>query len=301
MVWRRIKKSLSVLIIIICFYFIFRSLYFNWASLKVANLKFCWEYLVLSYFFMFATLVLVAYTWKKNLAMLNENISLTKALQINALATLPKYAPGKVWGIAGKVYLANKEGISAENCVITITLETILYLLGGIILFLLTSVSQIKGHISLSYLLLIPVFLVIIYPKFFIKITNYFLKLLKRPLINVIPNYLQILVLLLLYTLSWIFQGIGIFFLIKSFYPIGVKYLMLISGLHAFSWVVGFLSIITPAGLGVKEGVFSYFLSFILPTSIAAISAILVRIWGTIGEILYFFVYSTKIKKYLRQ
>jgi uncharacterized membrane protein YbhN (UPF0104 family) len=69
--------------------------------------------------------------------------------------------------------------------------------------------------------------------------------------------------------------------------------------LHAFSWVVGFLSIITPAGLGVKEGIFSYFLTFIVPTGIATLVALIVRIWGTIGEILYSLIFIGKIKKYL--
>lgn len=246
------------------------------------------------------TFVLVAYAWKKSLAMLNEKISLINALRINAIATLPKYAPGKVWGIVGKVYIAKKENISEHNCVITISLETILYLLGGVILFLLTSVSMLQGRIPfLIYLFVIPICLIIVYPPVLIIITNFFLKLFKRPIIDITPSYLQVLLLLLLYTLCWVLQGIGIFFLINSFYPIGIESVLVISGLHALSWVVGFLSIITPAGLGVKEGVFGYFLAFLIPAGIATITSLLVRVWGTIGELLYFFAFSGKIKKYL--
>jgi len=249
---------------------------------------------------MFATFVLIAYTWKKSLAMLNENICLSAALRINAIATLPKYAPGKVWGIIGKVYVAKKENISEHNCIITISLETILYLLGGIILFLITAASLLKGRIPyLYYLLVIPICFIIIYPPILIRITNFFLKIFKRPIIDFIPTYTQILVLLLLYTLSWILQGIGVFFLINSFYPISIKSLLVIPGMHAFSWVVGFLSIITPAGLGVKEGIFSYFLTTVLPSGVSVLGALIVRIWGTIGELLYFLIYSAKLKKYL--
>ncbi|MEO0075546.1 MAG: lysylphosphatidylglycerol synthase domain-containing protein [candidate division WOR-3 bacterium] len=295
-----LKRILGVFIIIIFFYFIIKSLYENWYNLKEAKLRFEIYYLLLSYIMMFITFILVAFTWKKNLQMLNENISLITAIKINAISVLPKYAPGKVWGIIGKVYLAKKEGISEHSSVITISLETILYLLSGIILFLVTSLSIIKSNFTyLYYLLIIPICLIAIYPPILIRITNFFLKLFKRPTIDIMPHYYQILILLLLYMLSWILQGIGVFFLISSFYSIPFKSILIISGLHAFSWVVGFLSIIAPAGLGVKEGIFSYFLSYILPVGIAAISSLLVRIWGTIGELLYFLIFSTKLKKYL--
>lgn len=297
----RLKKILGVVIILVFFYFIGKSLFNNWHSIIEAKLHFQAHYLLLSYLFMFATFSLVAFTWQKNLAMLNEHISLSTALRINAMAVLPKYAPGKVWGIIGKVYLAKKENISEHNCIITISLETILFLLGGIILFLISGASIVKGQIPfIYYLLVIPICLIIIHPTILIRITNFFLKLFKRPIIDVTLSYLQILMLLLLYSLSWILQGIGVFLLINSFYPIGIKTIFVISGLHAFSWVVGFISIITPAGLGVKEGIFSYFLALLMPAGIALIASLLVRIWGTIGELLYFLIYLTKIKKYLQ-
>jgi hypothetical protein len=249
---------------------------------------------------MYATFLLIAYTWKRSLTIIKEHISFLAALRVNALATLPKYAPGKVWGILGKVYLAKKEGISEHGCVVTISLETILYLLSGIILFLFTASSVAKGRIPYTiYIFLIPICFIIIYPPVLISITNFFLRLFKRPLVDFMPNYIQMLELLLLYTLSWVLQGIGVFFLINSFYHINFKILLTISGLHAFSWVVGFLSIITPGGLGVKEGVFSYFASFLMPAGIAALVALLVRIWGTIGEVGYFAIFLGKMKKYL--
>lgn len=243
--------------------------------------------------------LLGTYTWKKNLSILKEDIGFFCALRINALSTIPKYAPGKVWGIIGKVYLARREGISEHTCVITISLETILTILGGVILFLITGASVLKGVTYTYYLLLVPVCLVMTYPRILIAITNFFLKLFKRPLIDFMPTYIQILELLLLYTLSWVLQGVGIYFLIKSFYPLTINHLFVVAGLQAFSWVVGFVSIITPAGLGVKEGVFSYFLGFIVPSGIAVLIALLVRIWGTIGEIAFFSLFLGKVKKYL--
>jgi len=299
----KIRRIAGIIILLILFYFLGKSLYHNWQSIIAAKLRFNFVYIILSYLSMTISFIVVAYTWKRNLSVLNEHISLGTALRINALATIPKYAPGKVWGIVGKIYLAKKEGISEHISVITISLETILSLLAGVILFLFVGVSILKkSNIPyIYYVLSIPICLIITYPKILIKVTNVFLKLFKRPVIDIMPTYLQILELLLLYGFGWILQGIGIVLLIKSFYPLSMSHFLLISGVHAFSFVVGFVSLITPAGLGIKEGVLSYFLvtSLAIPSAIAILISLIIRIWGTIGEILYFLIYSKNIKKYL--
>jgi uncharacterized membrane protein YbhN (UPF0104 family) len=297
---KRIRTIVGIVVIIVLFYFLGKSLLQNWHTIVEAKLRFNIFFLVLSFFFMSLHFILVAYTWKRNLRMLREKISLAAALRINALATLPKYAPGKVWGILGKGYLAKREGISEHGCVITISLETILFLLGGIILFLVTASSLAKSAMpNIFYWVLILICLIVTYPKILIKITNLILSMFKRPLIDFMPNYFQVLEILFLYTICWVIQGIGIYFLFKSFLVIPINSLLLIAGIHAFSWVVGFVTIITPAGLGVKEGIFSYFLTTVLPSGVSVLGALVVRIWGTIGELLYFLIFSTKIKKYL--
>jgi uncharacterized membrane protein YbhN (UPF0104 family) len=252
---------------------------------------------------MTVSFVVVAYTWKRNLSVLNEHISLGTALKINGLATIPKYAPGKVWGIVGKIYLAKKEGISEHISVITISLETILSLLSGVILFLFVGASVLKkSNIPyIYYILLIPICFIITYPKILIRLTNFLLKIFKRPLIDTMPTYLQILELLFLYGFGWVLQGVGIVLLMKSFYPISMNHFLLISGVNAFSFVVGFASLITPAGLGIKEGVLSYLLvsSLAIPSAIAILISLIIRLWGTVGEVLYFLIYLKNLKKYL--
>lgn len=296
---KSIRKIIALCVVCITFYFIGKTLYKNWHTIEFSKLKFNFVYLGVSYFIVALSFLLGAYIWKRNLSMLKEHISFIAALRVNALSTLPKYAPGKVWGIIGKVYLAKKEGISEHSSVVTISLETILSILGGIILFLFTASSIFKGRLPYTfYILLIPICAIITHPRILIGVTNLFLKLFKRPLIDFMPKYIRILELLILYTISWVLQGTSIFFLIKSFYAISENTLLKIIGFHSFSWVIGFITIITPGGLGVKEGVFSYFLSFIVPSGIAVIISLVVRIWGTIAEIIFSLIFLGSIRKY---
>jgi hypothetical protein len=52
--------------------------------------------------------------------------------------------------------------------------------------------------------------------------------------------------------------------------------------------MAGFLNILTPAGLGVREGIISFFLSFYLATSVAVIVALVTRVWSTLVDVSFF-------------
>lgn len=75
------------------------------------------------------------------------------------------------------------------------------------------------------------------------------------------------------------------FFFIKSIYPIRIVQLPIISSIYPFAWSIGFLSLITPSGLGVREGVLSMFLTTCLPPVTATLVALLARLWMVITEV----------------
>jgi uncharacterized membrane protein YbhN (UPF0104 family) len=62
---------------------------------------------------------------------------------------------------------------------------------------------------------------------------------------------------------------------------------MPIIGAYSISWILGFLVLISPGGLGVREGLLAFFLKFAIPTPIATLMALISRIWITIGEVLF--------------
>jgi len=53
----------------------------------------------------------------------------------------------------------------------------------------------------------------------------------------------------------------------------------------AFAWIVGFLSFLTPGGLGIREGLLSLLLSRYMPTPQATLVALLCRVWMLSAEI----------------
>ena len=300
---KRVKLIFCIAILIIIFFFMGKYLYDNWQKVPFQKLNFNWIFLAIAYLSQACTFILSGLIWKVNLAYIGETLGFMKSLRVRALSCLPKYVPGKVWGMASQVWFTKKEGgITGEKGGICIVLETVISILSGLLLAIITLPFVLKDRFSSNFspvFVFIPFFLIILYPPIFIKIANFGLKKLKRKSITYIPKYSQILKLLSLYIIFWISQCIGIFFLIKSFYPTNYYFLLPLCGIHPISCVIGFLSFVTPGGLGVREGVLAYFLGFYMPTSIGIMISIIVRIWATIGELIFFAIFAKSIKKYI--
>jgi uncharacterized membrane protein YbhN (UPF0104 family) len=98
----------------------------------------------------------------------------------------------------------------------------------------------------------------------------------RRDLVALLPGYVAV----------WLIYGGSVYLLTASVYPVSLDALPTLTGMYALAWVLGFLSFITPSGLGVREGILSYMLSFVVPVPVAMLLALLLRVWMTAGELL---------------
>jgi glycosyltransferase 2 family protein len=108
-------------------------------------------------------------------------------------------------------------------------------------------------------------------------------------------RYRDLLKLLGAYCLCWCLYGVG-FYLASTAVsltgsgapaqgPIGLSHLPELIGVNALSWTVGFVSIITPAGLGVREGVAFSLLSKTFANPYPSLIPLVARVWVTIAEL----------------
>ena len=92
-----------------------------------------------------------------------------------------------------------------------------------------------------------------------------------------------VLWLLAVYLLLWGLLGVAFFLFIKSLTPVAISQLLVVTGIYAVAWSIGFLSVITPSGLGVREGVLSLLLTLVgFPSATATLVSLLSRLW-TLG------------------
>jgi len=283
---RVIKWILQGLLIAVIFYFLARNLYLNWNKI----VEYDWN---INYYFLASSLVLsivdaflIALGWNLILRVLGGRLGYKRALKIFFITDLAKYVPGKVWTIAGKIYLCTKEGIPFAKTSASVVIQPLIQVITGILMFLVslpfwTKTSDFMNKLDFFFPL-IPIGLVLLHPAIMTKLLNFVLTRLKQKPIELNIKYRDILLILLLWCGLWTLSGITYYFLIISVQSFPVSWLPVTIGIFSIAGVSQFL---IPSGIGVLEGVLTVLLSLYLPVPIAILIALLARVWKTVTEL----------------
>ena len=150
------------------------------------------------------------------------------------------------------------------------------------------SISKIPEHTAILYLACIGILagIMLLFP-FLSKHAQQYLKALRetgKPLFQ--KSYRkQWIYIFISHVLLWFCQVFAFFLFVKSFVFVDWKYVGVLSACYAFAWIVGFLSFLTPGGLGVREGLLSLLLGNYMSLSQATLIALLCRVWMLSAEI----------------
>ena len=214
------------------------------------------------------------------------------------LSQVGKYVPGKIWGTVSRLYLF-QENVNKVKVGYSIFLEMVLINITGFSLFLFSLIfwnPAIPGF-GKKYIwsaAAIPFMLVLLHPGIMEKTVNVVLLRIKKCPVEIRLNFRQIVELFLYYIFFWCIYGLSFGILASAFIETNIRSLLIFSGIYVFSVVVGVVSVISPGGLGVREGVLSVLLSAYMPTHTAVYISIVSRIWFTLvelGMVLFFLLW----------
>ncbi len=283
-----LKTILGIVVTGLALYFLASRLIGDWNSIPWNDLHF--NYLTLAGSFallLFAYIPLFGVTWIVLLGAMGEKLRLRDSIAILTVSQMGKYIPGKVWFTLGRIYLARRYGIDEAKTAVSTLVEAGFALLSALLLFglslLIIPAGNIPGQVYFAFLL-VPLCLVVLYPPILNRLIRFLLRRLKRPVFDIHLSFARSAGLLGLYIAMWLAQGVGVYLLIISFYPLTIDRLPIVIGGYALAWILGFLSFITPAGLGIREGILTFALRFAMPEPIAIIVALLARVWITVTE-----------------
>ena len=228
----------------------------------------------------------------------SESVSFLSSWTLFQLSELGKYLPGKVGQFVGMAALCRSLEISRDEAIASTLLQLMFRCLLGVFIGIpvllspearefLQKMRTNLWHNSFRSIALFAA-LVGLGAVFFILLRKR-LSSQKVHLQKIIPaifSFKKLFRLIVIYLLLWACIGVSFFLFIKSIYPIRIGQLPIISSIYPFAWSIGFMSLITPGGLGVREGVLSIFLTMCLPPVTATLVALLSRLWVIIIEII---------------
>jgi uncharacterized membrane protein YbhN (UPF0104 family) len=283
-----LSRVAGVAIVLVIFGFLFRSLYLEWEQVVAYGWDLNWAALALAFTLMLSASALYAYLWKVILDRLGTPLSYRKSYRIFFISQLGRYIPGKVWSILGLVYLSQKEGVSKIISGASVTLQLLLQIVSGVIVFAL-ALPFWKGLESsvglLALIVCVPVGLVMLHPALVTRGVNLALRLTDQAETELSWSYGYLLGQLALWVGFWLWNGVAYHFLIRSLDSSPLPNVVVLAGVFSIAWVAGFLSLVTPSGLGIMEGALTFLLSFYFPVHVATIIALWTRVARTASDL----------------
>jgi uncharacterized membrane protein YbhN (UPF0104 family) len=301
-----LKKLAALLVVLVIFFFLGRSLYHNLGELGAQSWSIKPIPLVLSFFLLILNLAVSAFVWKEILHLFGSDLPFDQSFKIMSLSGLGKYLPGKIWLYLSQVYLSQKANISKRVCIFSLLLLFAAYNLAGLLVFIASLLLWKKFspvYIGILILAVSLIFPVIFSPRILNGLITAFTSLFRK-LKNKFPQgelafragTKKVLEIILILLADWLVFGIAVYLLVNSFYHIDLQQTVILCGIFAISSILGILSFFVPAGLGVREGAQSYLLAMFIPVSAAILISLVMRVWMTLGELVCF-VIAWKIKK----
>jgi glycosyltransferase 2 family protein len=216
---------------------------------------------------------------------------LTRAMRAWLLTIMSRYIPGNIWHIFARMAFADRLKVGKLQILSSSTLEQILAVLGAMLIGAASLPFWAKSAMPQQwywFLILFPsvfvVGLIFLHPRIFGFFLKWAAKRFNRPELNWQFKYGTLIRFMIVYAVGAFIMGIAIVSLMAGLGEFKADDLLFIIGSSAIGWVSGYLAIITPSGLGVREGVLTALLAFVYPLPVAIVASLLFRIISMVGE-----------------
>lgn len=258
-----------------------------------------WEvkpfFLALSYLGLCSAFLAVVMAWRMVLKRLGFSLDYMTAFRIWFRSNFARYLPGRVWGVLSMLYMCEKKGMPRSLAVMSGVLIQIFSLFSVFslgLMYIATAPGTIREVLPISnsaVLIAIGLFSVaLVLSPFFTNGSKFVLRRLKKTSFPIDIRAIDRLAFFFLFTFIWLLYGTSFGFFVFSVSNVSQNDFINLVPIFPVAYTLGFVSLLTPGGLGVREGVMTFLLLPYLPLSIAGIISLAARIWMTVGELLFF-------------
>ncbi len=226
-----------------------------------------------------AAMVAMALPWRRALALLGVEVPVGATLVWYFLGEIGKYVPGGIWPVVGRAELARRGGVPRASAYASVALSLgALYLSAMLLSTLLLPLRFARAGTTawLWVLVLLPVGLGLLHHRPLAWLAARAERILHRDLDITIPRWSASLRLVVEYVPSWLLVGTSTWCIARAFSPQASW--LTIAPAAVLSWVVGFVLVPVPGGIGVREAVFVALVGGALPAGTRGAIAITARL-----------------------
>ncbi len=286
---KRARSILQGLIVLAILFFWGMAIAQNWQEFITYPWTFSWPYFVLALVAASLEIVVALTIWWRALALTGVRIPWFLGMELFFQAQIARYLPGGVWDLVGRFVLGGQAGVGKRAMAASMGLEMGLQVLSGS-LFLLAALMLRAQFAVQTYLLLgVVVFLgalVFLSPPLFSFFVNRGLKLLKKPPLELTLTYQDLFGLFLLRVVGHGLMGLGFYFTVQGLTSVALAEAPLLITAFVGAWLIGYLAIVFPMGVGVREGALVLLTTGLLPFSVATAAVVGYRVIIALRDLL---------------
>ncbi len=254
-------------------FFAARSLATQWDKVgsRLTHIQFGWQWIAAATALVFVTYALLIEGWRRVLGAWDSHLPFRQASRIWFLSNLGKYVPGNIWSLTAMGVMAKKRGMSAIAAAGSSVIMQMVSLATGTAIVMVTS-AKLLGQ----PLLFLP------------PLAVWVGSLIGRDIAPPSVPATSIWTAAVASTLSWLFYGVAFQLFVRGLLGAAPGEISSYIAVYTAAYILGFISPIAPAGLGVREFTLAAFMTQLgLANEVdAALVAIAARLWLTVVELI---------------
>jgi glycosyltransferase 2 family protein len=237
------------------------------------------------------TFLMLVETWRLVLGHLGSSIDFRTAARVWFVSNLGKYVPGRIWQVTTMAVLSGEQGVPVGTVGASALVIAIANVATGFAVVLVTSagtVRRLAGGTAGVIAATVGLFILLFVAPYIASHWNRIARRFPRWQLSVSIPSRAVIVAIAGTTVSWFLYGLAFMLFVRSIIGENSAPYSAYVTANAASYLVGYLAIIAPAGIGFREVVLA---SLLVPLRIAtapqaAIITVASRVWLTLLEII---------------
>ncbi len=270
-------------------FFAIRALAGQWNQVgaRLLNIEFRWEQVTAATFLILVTYALLIEGWRRILSGWDSNLAFRPAARIWFLSNLGKYVPGNIWSLTAMSVMARERGLSGLAAAGSSVIMQSVSLATGTAIVMVTSAKLLGQPLLVGAAVLLLVVGVVTAPRYLPRLAVWAANLSGREIVTPSIPASGIWMAALASTASWLLYGLAFQLFVRGLLGTAPGEISSYIAVYTAAYILGFISPIAPAGLGVREITLAAFMTQLglANEADAALAANAARLWLTVVEL----------------
>jgi glycosyltransferase 2 family protein len=290
---KAVRLALQIGLVVVVFGFLVLTVIDQWSEIKDEGLHFHVAWLIPALIVLPIFFGISALGWDLILRALGYRIGFGRAQVAWGQPLLARYVPGSVLYVLGRVLLSERAGVPRRITIASIVYEQAISATSAVVVasYFIIRHPDLQGQpMRWAVVLLIPTAIAILHPKVFGPLANRVLRAFGREALPGVVSLRNVVGLIAFFSLNWVVVAFALYCVARSITFIPFNDLLLVGSAQAIGYFAALITLVAPAGLGVKDAAFAWGMKAALPGrsfALGSLIAIAVRGVMTVGELIY--------------